>query len=318
MVMKRKSQSYCALPALPSLTSPTNASPTNAWETVELGVSVVYDRPLGAVFNFLYDVLQFSSGRDKLCALIQGYAKFASVALSKPGSETQMMYRGIEDSLSDARKIFRFFKEYREVYKVRRGMHRFSEGVSDGGILCIPAICGIFDTLGHIASFFYYLLDNLLWAASVGIVRSKEVPKFQRQMWDGLRRNGAVISRFGGIANVKRNKNLASIWRLVFGFSANCLLLKRALELCSSSRAAGRFQGPDDPRLFHSIELLGMAANFRILRSKLGYSRMSHAHLGLLAMLASACGIWSNWRKVVRKKCGTKNFVTTVDRRRSA
>jgi len=217
--------------------------------------------------------------------------------------------------LSDGRKIFRLFKEFREVYKVRRGLNRLMEGLADGGVLCIPAVCGFLDTLGHTASLFYYSFDNILWAASVGLVRSKEVPKWQRKMWQGFRRNGAVISWLGGVATVKRRKNLASIWRLVFAFIANVLLLKKALETCASR--GGTFQGPDDPRLFHTLELIGMAANFRILWSKLGYTRMSHEMLGILAMLASACGIWSNWRKVRRKKCGTKQFLTAVERRRA-
>jgi hypothetical protein len=39
----------------------------------------VYDKtgfPL--LFNFFYDILQLSSGRDKVCAFIQNGAKFAS------------------------------------------------------------------------------------------------------------------------------------------------------------------------------------------------------------------------------------------------
>lgn len=288
--------------------------PLKAWENVELGVAAVYDGPFGAFFNFIYDVLQFSSGRDKLCALMQGYAKFASAALARPDSEWHWMYRGIEDNLSDSRKIFRLFKEFREVYKVRRGLNRMSEGISESGFLSIPATCGFLDTLGHTASFFYYLLDNLLWAASVGLVRSKEGPKWQRKMLQGERKNGATFSRLGGVHSVKRRKNVASIWRLCFGFIANVLLLRKALASCSS-RGGSAFQGPDDPRLFHTLELIGMAANFRILWSKLGYALMSHEKLGLLAMLASACGIWSNWRKVRRKNCGTKEFLTAVERR---
>lgn len=293
----------------------SSGSSWNPWEQVELGVAVVYDRPFSAFFNFLYDVLHLSSGRDKFCALIQGYAKFASAALCRPDSERYWMYRAIEDNFSDGRKIFRLFKEFREVYKVRRGLNRLIEGVSEGGCVSIPAVCGFLDTCGHICSFCYYLFDNLLWAASVGLVRSKEVPKWQVKMWQGFRRNGPIISRLGGVAKVKRHKNLASIWRLFFGFIANSLLLIRALENCAA-RNGGKLQGLDDARLFHTLELIGMAANFRILWSKLGYTRLSHEKLGLLAMLAAAEGIWINWRKVTRKKCGSKDFATDVERRK--
>mmetsp|Transcript_14119 Transcript_14119/g.29552 ORF Transcript_14119/g.29552 Transcript_14119/m.29552 type:complete len:387 (+) Transcript_14119:68-1228(+) len=295
----------------------STASPRKLLEWCELGVVECYDRPFSAIFNFIYDVLQFSSGRDKLCALMQGYAKFASAALSAPDSERHWMYRGIEDSISDGRKIFRLFKEFREVYKVRRGLNRLMEGISEGaGLRSIPAACGALDVLGHSASFFYYLFDNVLWAASVGLIRSKEVPRWQKKMWQGLRKNGQVLRFLGGVARVKRRKNLASIWRIIFACSANALLLKKALQ--TSRLQGGVFQGPDDPRLFHTLELVGMAASFRVLLSKLGYVKLSHSRSGLLAMIAAVCGIWVNWRKVRRKKCGTKWFVNDVERRRKA
>merc|ERR1712129_239300 len=127
-------------------------------------------------------------------------------ALSEPDSERHLMYRGVEDSLSDGRKVFRLFKEFREIYKMRRGLHRMSEGFSDDGFLSIPAVCGFLDTVGHVCSFCYYFFDNVLWAASVGIFRSKEVPKWQQKMWQGGRRNGSFILALGGIEVVKIRK----------------------------------------------------------------------------------------------------------------
>jgi len=284
-------------------------------ETLEWRVAKVYDEQLfGSAFNFIYDVLQFSSGRDKLCALMQGYAKFASEVLTDVNSERHWMYRGIEDSLSEGRKIFRLFKEFREVYKVRRGWSRFSQGASSQGTLSIPAVCGVLDVLGHTCSFFYYLGDNLLWAASVGIVRSKEVPKMQRRMWKGFRKNGPVLRMLGGVASVKRKRNWASIWRLNFAIGANLLLLYRAAQKWGQKG----LDDPDDPRLFHSLEIIGMLASYRILLSKLGFAKASHARQGLLAMLAAACGIWSNWRKVRRKNCGAKTFAASPPRRISS
>lgn len=284
-----------------------------AWERAEWEVHRWWDKPVAPAFNFVYDVLQLSSGRDKFCALMQGYAKFASEVFAEPDSERHWMYRGVEDSLSDGRKIFRLFKEFREVYKMRRGCHRMWQGFDEQGIMSIPAACGCLDVLGHTCSFFYYLFDNLLWAASVGLVRTPS--EWQRTMWQGGRRNGPVVSFFGGASSIKQMKNYASIWRLMFAVTANALLLSKALPACAAVRR-GRFQGPDDPRLFHTLELVGMAASFRILLSKLKYAKTkSHAHLGLLAIVAALCGIYSNWRKVVRKQCGSKPFVPSVERR---
>jgi|Transcript_1186 hypothetical protein len=287
--------------------------PTNAWESMELNVATFYDQPFGGVINFIYDILQLSSGRDKFCGFMQGFAKFASASLALPDSERYYMYRGMEDSLSDGRKIFRLFKEFREVYKVRRGFHRMQEGIAGSGAISIAAVCGTMDVLGHTASFAYYLFDNLLWAASIGLLRTKEIPKWQRGMWKGLRRNGKVVNYLGGVARIKWKKNLASIWRLNFAITANVLLFVKAVSDCA--RKGGQFQGPDDPRLFHTLELLGMAASYRILLSKLGFTKLSHSTSGILAMVAAVCGIWSNWRKVRRKNCGTKNFVTVVEKR---
>lgn len=287
----------------------------NTWEKVELRIAAYYDAgPLSAFINFLYDILQLSSGRDKFCALLQGYSKMASSFYSKD-SERYFMYRGIEESMSDGRKIFRLFKEFREVYKVRRGFHRMQEGIAGHGITSPAAICGTLDVMGHIASFFYYLYDNILWAASVGLFRTKEIPRWQVGMWKGFRRNGKVIESLGGVASIKWRKDSASIWRLNFAITANVLLLIDAIRQCKG-KEGGQFQGPDDPRLFHSLELVGMFSSYRILLGKLGFVKLkSHATSGMLAMVAALCGIWSNWRKVRRKNCGTKPFVTVVEQR---
>lgn len=286
--------------------------PSNIMERVELRVKEYYDVPIGTFFNFIYDVLQFSSGRDKLCAFMQGYAKFASEALSNPDSERQAMYRGIEDSLSEGRKIFRLFKEFREAYKIRRGFHRMYEAFEGGSFVNIGSVCGVLDMCAHTASLLYTFFDNVLWAASVGLIRSKEIPIWQRDMWTGFRKNGPFLERFGGTTGTKMKKNTASIYRLAFAIIANILLLYKALK-----ESKNRFEGPDDARLFHIIELSGMFASVRVLRSKLGHFKISHTQNGLLSMLAALCGIWSNWRKVRRKKCGSKAFLTTVERRRS-
>ncbi|CAE7715840.1 unnamed protein product [Symbiodinium pilosum] len=291
----------------PAILQVSKLGPGKLVETLNWHVSTVYDEHVGTPFNFIYDVLQFSSGRDKFCALIQGYSKFASEVLAEPDSERHWMYRGIEDSLSDGRKIFRLFKEMREVYKVRRGWSRFCQGAQEHGPLSVPATCGVLDMLGHTCSFFYYLGDNLLWAASVGLVRSKEVPQMQRRMWKGFRKNGAILKALGGVANVKRKRNWASVWRLNFAICANLLMLYKAVLRLGLKRVAD----PDDPRLFHTVEIVGMVASYRVLLSKLKISTASHARLGLLAMLAAACGIWSNWRKVRRKNCGTKTWSQT-------
>eukprot|EP00929_Paragymnodinium_shiwhaense_P005406 TRINITY_DN10731_c0_g1_i1.p1 TRINITY_DN10731_c0_g1~~TRINITY_DN10731_c0_g1_i1.p1 ORF type:complete len:372 (-),score=68.39 TRINITY_DN10731_c0_g1_i1:339-1454(-) len=291
--------------------------PINVWERAELRVKQFYDgTPIDALFRFIYDLLQLSSGRDKLCCILQNACKILSARQDRD-SERYWMYRASEDSLSDGRKIFRFFKEFREVYKIRRGFHRMSVGIADHGVVSIPATCGLLDVGAHIASFFYYTFDQILWCASVGLLRSKEVPKWQREMWHGARRNGKVISFFNGVSNLKRQKNQASIMRIMMAFLANVLLLRKAIK-DAEAKDDTKFQGPDDARLFHSIELLGMAASFRDLLSRLGYAPMtSQVQIGGLGILAAMCGLWTNWRKVKKDQFGTKKFQIAVERRQS-
>ena len=73
--------------------------PLNTLEHVELQVKTYYDNLFGSFFNFIYDLLQFSSGRDKFCCILQNFAKIASARFAVVDSERYWMYRGIEDPL---------------------------------------------------------------------------------------------------------------------------------------------------------------------------------------------------------------------------
>ncbi len=283
------------------------------------GAQLHYDRFQAPIFNFFYDILQLSSGRDKVVAFIQNFAKFSSDALCRADSEIHWICRGVEDNLSDSRKVFRFLKWLREVYKVRRGLHRADLGLKKSGILSIDFTCGVMDVLGHTCSFLYFLLDNLLWATSVGVLQTKAVPAFIQQLdwYDATvpRRNGSVVRLLGGVTGIKRMKNYSSMFRLYFALTANVFLLYQAWR--SRGRAVREDaeqqvtstvarSALDDPLLFHSLEVLGMLCNLRVLFSKLNVPgwRASHAKLGLLGMAAALQGVWRNWRKVVQKKVG--------------
>lgn len=289
-----------------------------------------YDMYQAPVFNFFYDILQLSSGRDKVVAFIQNFAKYSSDALCVEDSERYWICRGVEENLSDSRKVFRFLKWLREVYKVRRGLNRADQGLKQSGAMSIDFTCGVMDVLGHTCSFFYFLLDNLLWATSVGVLRSKGVPEaIQRLPWYNSnvpRRNGWVVASLGGVTNIKRLKNRSSLYRLFFALTANILLLHKAWRSRALARrdrlagapvdAANEQQGSslDNPLLFHSLEVLGMLCNGRVLLSKLGFSGWgaTHAYMGALGMFAASQGVWRNWRKVVQKKCGSKFFTRSV------
>ena len=70
-------------------------------------------------------------------------------------------------------------------------------------------------------------------------------------------------------------------------------------------------QGADDPLLFHVIEVSGILSTMRILAARLSrhrYARLADRYMGLLGMFGAACGMWRNWRKVLKKNCGSKSF----------
>ena len=284
-------------------------------------------------------------------------------------------------------QIFRLFKWVRETYKIRRGLHRCEMGIAAGGTyFCTDAICGFLDSWGHAFSLIYFMLDNLLWGISVGMWRSKEVPKWQRESrvpkyWDGNRRNGLLVDKLGGITSIKYYKNLFSLLRTVVALVANVLLLRKALrtkwravelQMASTNHTSESFSAPqplqqqsrsppqqrssepdqqqasvsgrspetdqvlsaspppqpsrsllakikrtftlksvDDPLLFHIFEVVCIVCNLRMLLAKLKapmLAKLSHTTMGALGMVAATIGMWVNWRKVVKKKCGAKQF----------
>lgn len=272
----------------------------------------LYDSVFSFLFNFFYDVLHLSSGRDKLLAFIQNFCKYR-VGKLENGTANALTYMRVHDSLSSSRKAFRFLKWVREVYKIRRGIDRFEQGYEQGGLCSIPATCGMLDICGHSCSFGYYLIDNILWGVSVGIFN---VPKSMDSIWAGgwKNRHGPVVTWLGGVAQMNIARNYFSFWRTAFGFAANILLLIQAVRQKLSQRRYWQYvlypETWDDPVLFHILELVSITANMRILLSQLGYRRfkLSSSTLGLLGMVAAVTGMWRIWRKVLSKKVGARSF----------
>jgi hypothetical protein len=278
-------------------------------------------------------------------------------------TERYLVLTAAESSLSKSRKCFRFLKWIREMYKIRRGMHRLDTGYHANGntIMCTDAVCGLLDTVGHCASFVYFLIDNFLWTVTIGAFRSKQIPANQRKHWSGARRNGSVVAFLGGIRSIKRWRDYLSLSRTVVAFTANVLLLIKATRIRADNialhreNAAARARAaapiaehgsessddargaeraplaaatrpsalaalrawlplsPDDPLLFHTIEVFGILSSMRILAARLSrhrFARLADRYMGILGMFGAACGMWRNWRKVLKKNCGSKSFDT--------
>ena len=77
--------------------------------------------------------------------------------------------------MSDGRKIFKFLKWIESAQKSRWAMERMSMSFWNDGPGFMTIIHGL-DTVAYSTSFFYYVLDNVLWCTKVGMLRSKIIP----------------------------------------------------------------------------------------------------------------------------------------------
>ena len=78
-------------------------------------------------------------------------------------------------------------------------------------------------------SFNYFWLDNVIWAVGMGIFKSKELPEHLTRVWRpgdfGGRRNGWVVSSFGGMSSLKKARNSFSLMRVSVGIMSHLLFL---------------------------------------------------------------------------------------------
>lgn len=125
------------------------------------------------ISRMLSNTMSSSKGRNKICGIIQYAAKFRyycnihsnipniAEALKNIENKKKVLMAGrIVDSMSQGRKIFRFLKFVDEFYKISelvKKTKKFNKMLSHMMIL------------SRVASFFYYILDNFMWAINTGI-----------------------------------------------------------------------------------------------------------------------------------------------------
>ena len=123
--------------------------------------------------RMLSKTMSQSKGRNKICGIIQYAAKFRyycnihsnipnikkamSVVTDK---KTALMSGRIVHSMSKGRKIFRFLKFVDEFYKISELMKKSNK---------FNRILTNMMLMSRFGSFFYYILDNFLWAINTGI-----------------------------------------------------------------------------------------------------------------------------------------------------
>ena len=100
-------------------------------------------------------LLKTSKGRDKLCALVQNFSKFWSITAYELDTAGHAVWRGVENNISDGRKIFRFLKFIPEAAKGRDSFRRS---------LCLTGFARTrtqLECLARVTSCMYYFLDNV-------------------------------------------------------------------------------------------------------------------------------------------------------------
>jgi len=117
--------------------------------------------------------------------------------------------------------------------------------------------------LERLANFFclqYFALDNVIFLAGTGIIRSK------MQDFGRGRRNGWLVRHLGGISQMKRSRNFGSLARILCMLPFEFMML---LQCCYFQRhAAGEF-GWSTAAAAHTVEFIRSLFHLAILRLKI-------------------------------------------------
>ena len=281
-----------------------------------------------STYDVVYYIMRKTSGRDKLCALIQAIAKLNASGL-EGDTQAFLIWRAVEGSMRDGRKIFKFLKWIESAQKMRWCCERTFSSFFKGG----PAFLTLTHALDILAYFLatnYYLLDNLLWCTQVGLLRSKVIPANQRLLWVGFRNNGKVVSVLGGLSGIKLKRNYCSFYRSIVALLSEIIYLRgmSTIELKESGVISdeeevrgsivggrnrrrktrhGRFgflsnrhaarlislwQSARVDLVAHVMAILRIVCNLRVLLTRLKMWECSERVESLYAVVAAAVGIW--------------------------
>ncbi|KAL4512044.1 hypothetical protein ABPG72_005046 [Tetrahymena utriculariae] len=166
------------------------------------------------------DIMKQSKGRDKICNFLQYFSDFYYVCHKHSNIErTQINFKSdqiptarvakmIRDSMKNGRKIFKFLKFIGEI-------NNFSKVVNSGKPIALKATV----LLCVICRFFYYILDNILWAISIGNLSeifSRDLSKKVKSIKDSflLTKSFLKISEACYVFVFKRNKEQAILQKL--------------------------------------------------------------------------------------------------------
>eukprot|EP00658_Telonema_sp_P-2_P062793 TRINITY_DN5146_c0_g1_i1.p1 TRINITY_DN5146_c0_g1~~TRINITY_DN5146_c0_g1_i1.p1 ORF type:complete len:245 (-),score=77.85 TRINITY_DN5146_c0_g1_i1:335-1069(-) len=120
--------------------------------------------------------------RDR-CSFIQNLAKFTSLTAYEQGTPGWQVWRNVENSMSDGRKIFRFLKYIPEAVKSYSALCRAAET----GISYPAGLRALIEGCARAVSCLYLWLDNILWAQGVGMVSVVDLKQLKhRKNWSSF------------------------------------------------------------------------------------------------------------------------------------
>lgn len=240
----------------------------------------VGDLSLSEGLDLTTDILKTCKGRDKLCAFLQNLAKYHSVSSFKVGTEEWQIWRNVENSMSDGRKIFKLFKFIPEATKCKNARTRATKEER------YFALRSNTEAVARAVSCVYFGLDNVMWAASVGIFASKDQRHAIGSVDDTTgRKDGAVIGSLGGLRGVADKKNTASLYRLLLALLSEGIWLVHVLSSATKPKDTDSLGV-----LAHVFEVITLTSNLRMVMKRLykGSWELSPASMGILGMVAAA------------------------------
>lgn len=190
-----------------------------------------------------------SSGRDKAASVIQYAAMFwGSQPLNLSGIEDsdEAPWKKLEESMSSGRKVFRLGKWIKEYERARVALTAPDSYLGVHPTKYHALVTRFLAVLMNTFSFWYYVFDNMIWAAQANLInrypREKEIRKMLFEAYPKLsydhyvqlqaKHIKALHQRAKADKRVQRwkdFKNYASLGRLAFAI-VHCIMQVRSLR----------------------------------------------------------------------------------------
>ena len=130
-----------------------------------------------------------TEGRDKFCKAIQYASRFTAYKLAGQNAEVAARFVGLMNGMKNARKLFRLFKTFNELHKIRALL-----GKKDLNQKVILAL------LTRLAFGVYWVFDNLQVLSAVKFLKydPKQMGKYGATAWF----SGLVLSVIGSVISL--------------------------------------------------------------------------------------------------------------------